>query len=139
VIGGNGVKWTLPLVVQYADEWNAYLMAPLEYARLNAMLDEMLQQAGRQPEHVRRSLMTACIFQRDYSSLEHAVTQRYQGRYTITSLRQRGAVAATTQDAREVLLPFQQAGVQCIMLQWLDLDDLAGLEALARAVLPFSA
>jgi hypothetical protein len=31
---------------------------------------------------------------------------------------------------------FAQAGVQRIMLQWLELDDLAGLEALARAVLP---
>jgi len=29
-----------------------------------------------------------------------------------------------------------EAGVQRIMLQWLDLDDLDGLEALARGVLP---
>jgi hypothetical protein len=28
-----------------------------------------------------------------------------------------------------------EAGVQRIMLQWLDLDDLDGLEALAKAVL----
>jgi hypothetical protein len=28
-----------------------------------------------------------------------------------------------------------EAGVQRVMLQWLDLDDIAGLEALAQAVL----
>jgi hypothetical protein len=31
---------------------------------------------------------------------------------------------------------FAEAGVQRIMLQWLDLDDMEGLEALATAVLP---
>ena len=29
----------------------------------------------------------------------------------------------------------EQAGVQRVMLQWLDLDDMAGLETLARDVL----
>jgi hypothetical protein len=29
----------------------------------------------------------------------------------------------------------EQAGLQRVLLQWLDLDDLAGLEALAKAVL----
>jgi hypothetical protein len=29
----------------------------------------------------------------------------------------------------------EEAGLQRIMLQWLDLDDLDGLEALAKAVL----
>lgn len=139
IIGGVSAKWTLPLVAQYGDEWNGFMMPPQEFARLSARLDELLLQAGRQPGQVRRSLMTACIFAHDHGALEQAVAQRFRGRHTVTSLRQRGAVAASPDDVREVLLPFQQAGVQCIMLQWLELDDLVGLERLARAVFPFSA
>jgi F420-dependent oxidoreductase-like protein len=69
VIGGNGEKRTLPLVARYADEWNAVLIAPQEFSRLNALLNQMLNQAGRRPEHVRRSLMTGCIFSRDHAAL----------------------------------------------------------------------
>lgn len=139
VIGGNGEKRTLPLVARFADEWNAVLIAPQEFSRLNAVLNDMLYQAGRRPEHVRRSLMTGCIFGRDRAALEQTVAQRFQGRHTLASLRQRGAIAASPEDIGEVLLPFQQAGVQRMMLQWLDLDDIEGLERLARAVFPFSA
>jgi hypothetical protein len=35
-----------------------------------------------------------------------------------------------------LLEQYAAAGVQRIMLQWLELDDLDGLEALAQAVLP---
>jgi hypothetical protein len=36
---------------------------------------------------------------------------------------------------KEQLEKLEQAGLQRVMLQWLDLDDLEGLDALARAVL----
>jgi alkanesulfonate monooxygenase SsuD/methylene tetrahydromethanopterin reductase-like flavin-dependent oxidoreductase (luciferase family) len=50
VIGGNGPKLTLPLVVQYASEWNCVALTPDRFADLNAHLDLLLTQAGRQPE-----------------------------------------------------------------------------------------
>ncbi len=134
VIGGNGEKRTLPLAARYADEWNAVLIAPQEFERLNAYLSTLVQKEGRKPEEVRRTLMTGCIFAGDPQSLEKIVSQRYQNRYTVESLRQRGIVAASPEDIREVLSSFQQAGVQRIMLQWLDLDELDGLEMLARAI-----
>jgi F420-dependent oxidoreductase-like protein len=134
VIGGNGEKRTLPLVARYADEWNAVLIAPQEFERLNAYLSTLILKEGRKPEEVRRTLMTGCIFAGDSLSLEKIVSQRYQNRYTVEALRQRGIVAATPEDIREVLSSFLQAGVQRIMLQWLDLDDIDGLEMLARAI-----
>jgi hypothetical protein len=50
-------------------------------------------------------------------------------------LKQRGIVAGSRDAVLGQLKELEQAGLQRIMLQWLDLDDLDGLEALAKAVL----
>ena len=39
------------------------------------------------------------------------------------------------EEVREQLAELEKAGVQRVMLQWLDLDDLDGLSALAKAIL----
>jgi len=44
-------------------------------------------------------------------------------------------VAGSPEAVVEQLQELEQAGLQRIMLQWLDLDDLDGLKALAKAVL----
>jgi hypothetical protein len=36
---------------------------------------------------------------------------------------------------KEQLAELEKVGIQRVMLQWLDLDDLKGLEALAKTVL----
>ena len=61
LIGGNGPKRTLPLVAKYASEWNAVYIAPDRFQDLSSQLDELLVQNGRQPEAVRRSLMTRVV------------------------------------------------------------------------------
>src|SRR5688572_28331961 len=60
LIGGNGVRRTLTYVVRYASEWNCTRQLPNEFIRLNKRLSEMLAEAGREPESVRRSMMTGC-------------------------------------------------------------------------------
>jgi len=50
-------------------------------------------------------------------------------------LRQRGPLVGTGEDFLEQLASLEQAGVQQVMLQWLDLDDIHGLEQLASQVL----
>jgi alkanesulfonate monooxygenase SsuD/methylene tetrahydromethanopterin reductase-like flavin-dependent oxidoreductase (luciferase family) len=133
LIGGNGAKRTLANVVRYADEWNCVMLLPKDFARLNAQLTEMLAAAGRNPETVRRSMMTGCVFGRDEAALKEKLFAR--GR-TVEQLQARGVVAGSPAQVRESLRALEEAGLQRIMLQWLDLDDLAGLEALAKAVLP---
>ncbi len=51
-------------------------------------------------------------------------------------LRERGVIVGTPNAVVDQIGALIAAGVQGIMLQWLDLDDLAGLEALAKTVLP---
>lgn len=131
VIGGK--RSVLRLAARWADEWNAPLAPPETFAVLNARLDELLHGQGRAPGAVRRSLMTRAILGRD----EHALRQKLEamGR-SAGELRERGLIVGTAAEVREGLGRFAKVGVERIMLQWLDLDDLDGLEALARVVLP---
>jgi len=132
LIGGNGAKRTLSYVVRYADEWNCVTLTPREFSDRNTELDEMLKAAGRKPESVRRSMMTGCVFGKDDAALNRKVAAR--GR-SLEYLQRDGIVAGNLSAVKEQLQDLEQAGLQRIMLQWLDLDDLESLEALARGVL----
>jgi F420-dependent oxidoreductase-like protein len=132
IIGGNGEQRTLPLVASYADEWNGVFLTPRRYAELSSRLDELLIANGRNPYDVRRSLMTNLIF----ADTDIELKEKLQPfRRTIEEAHNLGVVAGTPGRVVDQLGKLAEAGVQRIMLQWMDLDDLDGLEALAKAVL----
>lgn len=132
LIGGNGEKKTLPLVARYADEWNATFQTPENFARLNTRLDELLAATDGEPRLVKRSLMTGCVFGKNESALKEKIAARNR---TYEQLRERGVVVGTASQIIEQLGQLADAGVQRVMLQWLDLDDLDGLDTFARDVL----
>jgi F420-dependent oxidoreductase-like protein len=132
LVGGNGGKRTMAAVVRYAIEWNCNFQTLEGFSALNTRLDELLAGAGRPPGSVRRSMMTGCVFGRDEAALQEKIAARKR---TFSELRGRGIVVGSGSQVREQLHEFEESGLQRIMLQWLDLDDLAGLEALAKAVL----
>lgn len=130
VIGGNGPLRTLPLVAKYADEWNGVFIPATKYAELSGRLDDLLNAAGRRPGDVRRSLMSRAVFGRDAAEV-----QRKLGEETVEAARTRGMVVGTADEIVAQLAEIASVGVQRAMLQWVDdLDDLAGIEALARGV-----
>ncbi len=129
LIGGNGERRTLPLVARFADEWNAVYIPAARYAYLNRRLDELLEEVGRDPRSVRRSIMTGLIFGRT----DAEVREKLRGR-DVTTLRERGIIVGTATGVREQVEQLVEAGAERVMLQWLDLDDLDGLEALARCM-----
>jgi F420-dependent oxidoreductase-like protein len=135
LIGGNGRRRTLPLVARYADEWNALYIPTEEFKGLNARLDELLQAEGRHPAAVRRSLMTGCVFARDQAELDRRVIARTQGKGAIEDLRKRGIIVGLLPEVTDQLGELAEAGVQRVMLQWLDQDDLDGLEAMAKGII----
>lgn len=136
LIGGNGKKRTLPLVAKYANEWNGLLMKPEEFSKLNTHLDKLLEEQGREPESVKRSLMTGCVFGRDEAEVNSMIEETYQGKRTKEDLQERGVIVGTANQIVEHLGYLSKAGVQRVMLQWLNLDDIDRLEALANAILP---
>ncbi len=130
VVGGNGVRRTLPLAARYADEWNAVSLKAEAFMDLNARLDGLVREAGRAPERVRRTLMTRVIFGRT----EADVDRKLDG-----SLRDHlpaAVLAGTTGEIVERLGQLSEAGVQRVILQWLEVDDIDALEAMAHTVLP---
>lgn len=136
LIGGNGPKRTLPLAARYANEWNAVYVPPGEFNRLNKSLDDLLVSAGRPTNLVRRSLMTGCIFGKTSEEVEMKVAKRSNNQRTPSELRQRGLIVGTGAEITSQCQEYAAVGVHRLMLQWLDLDDIAGLEALADALLP---
>jgi F420-dependent oxidoreductase-like protein len=134
LIGGNGEKRTLPLAARLADEWNAVYIPPAEFARLNACLDELLLEEGREPGEILRSVMTGCVFGRDAAEVAQKVTMRTQGKRDAAQLRAHGVLVGAGSEINDQLEEFAAVGVQQVMLQWLDLDDLAGIEALAKSL-----
>lgn len=133
LVGGNGPRRTLPLAARYAVEWNATLQTPQSFARLRARLDALVSGAGRGRDAVRRSMMTGVVFGRSPGEVAEKLERR--GR-TREELRARGVLVGTGEEISSQLRELDAAGLQGIMLQWLDLDDLDGLRAMAEAVLP---
>jgi F420-dependent oxidoreductase-like protein len=130
VVGGNGLRRTLPLVARYADEWNGVFMTPEEFADLDGRLDELLDEAGRDPERVRRTLMTRVVFGRTEADVDRKLDGLARDQLP-------GAILAGTPDEIvERLGNLSEAGVQRVMLQWLEVDDIDSLEAMAHSVLP---
>lgn len=136
LIGGNGPRRTLPLVARYAAEWNGIFLPHDEFTRLNERLDQLIVAWGREPHQVRRSMMVGCMFGRDQAELDARVAERTQGRFTAQELRQRGRVVGTPSQIVDQLGRLAEAGLQRVMLQWIDLDDIDGLQAMAQGVLP---
>ncbi len=135
LIGGNGERRTLPLAARFAHEWNAIYLTAQEFSRLNAVLDRLLVEVNRPASSVRRSMMTGCVFGRDDEEVRQKVQARSGGKSSREQLRSRGVVLGTASQVAHQLAELEEAGVQQVMLQWLDLDDMTGLEALAKAIL----
>ena len=130
VIGGNGVRRTLPLAARYAEEWNAVSLTPEEFADLTSRLDELVQEAGRVPEDVKRTLMTRVVFGRTRAEVDRKLDDTGWDRVPA------GAIVGTENEVVEWLGRLAEAGVQRVMAQWLEVDDVGALEAMAHSVLP---
>lgn len=130
VIGGNGPRRTLPLAARYADEWNAVFVPADRFRELNARLDEFLDDTGRERGALRRTLMTRAVV----GSSRAILTGQLDGA-SIEEARSDGMLVGTPVEIADQLATLGEAGVQRVMLQWLDLDDLSGLDAIARATI----
>jgi F420-dependent oxidoreductase-like protein len=133
LIGGNGPKKTLPLAAKYASEWNAVFTTPENVKELNGVLDAELEKRGRAKSEVRRSLMTRVIYGKDEAALKAKLAAVGRSR---EELQKAGIIAGNASQVVEHLGRAAEAGAQRVMLQWIETDDMDGLEALAKEVLP---
>jgi alkanesulfonate monooxygenase SsuD/methylene tetrahydromethanopterin reductase-like flavin-dependent oxidoreductase (luciferase family) len=138
LIGGNGPKRTLPLVARYADIWNALFLTPTQFSELRSELDAQLRLVGREGK-VRRTMMIGLFFGRTLPELEQYLARTRPGdvRQELDRLLERGTVLVGTPDmVVEQIKRYGEAGVEELMVQWRDLDDLERLRGFAESVLP---
>lgn len=136
LIGGNGPKRTLPLVAKYAVEWNSIYLPSNKFSELNNKLDELLDKVSRTPNSVKRSMMTGCEYGRDDGEVKELVKNRTQGKFTPEELAEKGLIVGTANQVVEQLEVLEEAGLQRVMLQWLELDDMDRLEFMGKEILP---
>jgi len=145
LLGGNGVKRTLPLVARYADIWNVLSLTPEGFRERSALLDTLLKAAGREPAEVRRTMMLAMFFGRDMDEVDRRLSWRHDRSEfankpldeAIEAIRAGGwALVGTPSMIIEQIKSYAGAGVEELMLQWFEMDDIDGLRAFAKSVLP---
>ncbi|HEY3080224.1 MAG TPA: LLM class flavin-dependent oxidoreductase [Chloroflexota bacterium] len=144
LIGGSGPKRTLPLTARYADAWNAGGQSPAAFRENSARLDELIVKAGRQPGDVRRTLMQQVICYRDEADLgrrlrfpdDEGSGQSPGARLEALRGRSPNVIAGSPAAVIEQVQAYAAAGVEEIMVQRLDLDDIEGLQLIAEEVMP---
>lgn len=131
VIGGNGKKFTLPMVCKFANEWNSIFLTPEKFKKLNFYLDRMISEHKRSKNDIKRSLMTNLTYAQTETELKSKLKNR-----KITDLEERGIIVGLYTQVIDKLDQYKEYGCEEIMLQWIDLDDLQGLIDFSEKVLP---
>jgi alkanesulfonate monooxygenase SsuD/methylene tetrahydromethanopterin reductase-like flavin-dependent oxidoreductase (luciferase family) len=90
---------------------------------------------------VRRTLMTNLTFAPDRESLARRLHLTDAGGSSLEDAvasihATRKNIVGTPEMVREQIAAYAAAGVEELMMQWLDLDDIEGLRAFAHTVLP---
>ena len=140
VVGGRGEKRTLRIVAEVADEWNVTRLDVEGYRAKRQVLAEHCRAVKRDPETIARSLMIPLAIGRDSAEVDRRVAT---ARAVFPALpdgqaawRAAGFLAGPPAQVIEDLQRWDGAGMQRVLLQMLDQEDIGALELFAREVLP---
>ncbi|MEX1158087.1 MAG: TIGR03560 family F420-dependent LLM class oxidoreductase [Thermomicrobiales bacterium] len=145
MIGGSGEKRTLRLVAEYADEWNATLMAHDTYVQKTEVLERHCEAVGRDPGEIQRSMMIGHIVGRDEGELRRRAselqaiipgTRDVEVDALLSRQRERGWLVGTPPEVVEQIQARGAQGVERIMMQTFLMDDVEQLELIASEVIP---
>lgn len=142
LIGGDGEVRLLRIVARHADEWNSHARSPEIYAAKRSRLDEHCREVGRDPATIRRSWMGGVLIGHDQREIAERgrwmqsflpSLRQLDPNAVAGALRQRGWLVGTPEEIAQQLNGWSAVGVERVMLQWFDLDNVDGLELLAEA------
>ena len=140
VVGGRGGRRTLRIVAEFADEWNVTRVDVDGFRHRRQVLAEHCRAFGRDPETITRSLMVPLAVGCDSAD----VAQRIVAARAIfpampedeRAWRAAGFLAGSPETIVADLTRWAQAGMDRVLLQMLDQEDIAALELFARTVMP---
>jgi F420-dependent oxidoreductase-like protein len=139
--GGDGEVRLLRIVAQHADEWNSHAPGPDAYRAKLARLEEHCRAVGRDPHAIHRSWMGGVLIGRDPAEVAEKGRwfQSFIGSLAGVPaaqvgemLRERHWLVGTPDQVAAQLAAWSAVGVERVMLQWYNLEDLDGLSLLTR-------
>lgn len=140
LIGARGEKRALGIVAELADEWNTTRVTFEDYGVKRTALERHCNALGRDPATITRSLMVPVIVGR--TSAETA-KRRDVARASFPRLpddgagwRSAGFLHGSPDNVAKDLARWHESGIQRVMLQMIDQEDVAAIELIARDVLP---
>ena len=140
VVGGRGERRTLRIVAEFADEWNVTRVDVDGFRHRRQVLAEHCRAFGRDPETITRSLMVPLAVGCDSAD----VAQRIVAARAIfpampedeRAWRAAGFLAGSPETIVADLTRWAEAGIERVLLQMLDQEDIAALELFARTAMP---
>ena len=140
VIGGRGEKRTLRIAAEFADEWNVTRVDPDGFRQKREVLAQHCATVRRDPETIARSLMIPLAIGHDRPDVARRIAAARavfpQMPADEAAWRKASFLVGTPSEVVENLEQWRAAGVQRVLLQMLDQEDLAALQLFARHVLP---
>ncbi len=144
LIGGGGEKRTLRLVAEYADEWNVTPVPADVFNHKAEVLAQHCHDVGRDPDEIEKSIMLSHVIGRDQQEVRErarrimAITGRddQDVDQALQNMRERGLLVGTPDEVIESIRMREAQGIDRIMLQTLDMDDIDVLGLIAREILP---
>ncbi len=140
LLGGNGLKRSLPLAARYADWWNGSWGDAETFKGKSKLLDELLVTGSRKASDLKRTVMVPLFFGKDDAAAHermgplknHPMMQGESPSRAVQIAAEHGMVAGSAERVKEQLDALKSSGVQEVMLQWFQLDDLEGLKEFAE-------
>lgn len=139
IVGGSGPERTPRLAGRFADEYNHFVASPRDISPKVATMRAAAEQAGRDPDSIRVSVMGPVLTGEDEAAYRERLKRMAAGRGRgPLRLEERwsdaGIPLGPPERVAETLAALRDIGVSRYYLQWLDLTDLPGLESTWRAV-----
>jgi alkanesulfonate monooxygenase SsuD/methylene tetrahydromethanopterin reductase-like flavin-dependent oxidoreductase (luciferase family) len=140
LLGGKGIKRSIPLVAREASEWNLSRLDADMFRERRDALDQCCRDIGRDPSTIRRSVMTSYIIGRDRrEQLERAALLREMvpslgplSPEDVLENRKQAWFVGTPEEIVEQMREHARLGVDLFMLQHFLLDDAEALQLLSE-------
>ena len=113
-VGGVGERRTLPIAGREADGWNAAYVPPEEFRRLNRVLDECCERAGRDPSSVRRAINLQFMLAPDEASATRIRTQLDEQWGELAPRVMAGGLTGAPHDAVARIAEYVDAGADAV-------------------------
>lgn len=142
IIGGSARRGTLDPAVRFADEYDTTNVGPAEAGQRRARVREACERAGRDPDSLRFTVMTACVVASDRTELLERVRRVIErvgddrDAEAYVAERRERTLVGTVDEVRRRLSEYAEAGVDGVYLQHLAWDDIESVELIGAELVP---